>query len=88
MLAGDRALLGHHFPAIGGLVQLQHPVVLDDRGTAFLGSTGIGMHRAGGVEIAFAVGPHRPEMPSVDMIGQSFCRFLGAHQAQSSMPMD
>ena len=61
MLAGDRALVGHDLPAIGDLDQFLYPRVLDDLGTALAGSPCIGMHGAGRVEIALAVGPHGTE---------------------------
>ena len=57
MLAGNGALLGDHIPSLGRLIQFKHPVMLDHRGTVLLCSTGIGQHRAGCIDITFAISP-------------------------------
>jgi hypothetical protein len=60
VFALDRALVGDDVPAVLRLFELR-PVVLEDGCAALLGGLGIGMHGAGGVEIALPVGPHAAE---------------------------
>jgi hypothetical protein len=62
VFAGDRALVGDDLPAaFGRLFSFRPSVCSKIGGAALLGGLGIGMHGAGGVEIAFAVGPHAAE---------------------------
>ena len=58
MLGEDRALFGDDFPGtVRPLLQFEHPVVLDHRRAPFARGAGIGVNRAGGVDVAFPVGP-------------------------------
>ena len=80
VFAGDRALVGHNLPALGGLVQrfdLDAFVILRP---ALFCSGGIGLHRAGCVDIAFAVGPHRAEHTIGRHDRAALLRFLGRQQ--------
>ena len=62
MLGVDEALLGDDVPGrVRPLLQFQHAVVLDDLRAALPRRAGVGPDRAGGVDMALAIGPHAAE---------------------------
>jgi hypothetical protein len=77
----DGAHLGDHIPAaVGALVDLLDLVVLDHLGAAHLCRAGIGMDRAGGVQVTLAVGP-QPADHALDIHDRAtFLDLGGRHQ--------
>ena len=64
VLGMDGAFLGDQVPAVvPALLEFQHPVVLDDRGAAFFRRSGIGVNRAGCVDVPFPVRPQSADDP-------------------------
>ena len=58
VFAGDRALVGHDFPAVGGLTEAVDFDAFVVFSAAFLRGGRVGLDGAGGVDVTFAVGPH------------------------------
>ena len=80
MLAADGPLLGHHVPALSGLIEFQHPVMLDHRGAVLLCRAGIGQNRTGGIDIAFAVSPETTQNAMGRQDRAHLAGFLGRHE--------
>src|SRR5262245_51241584 len=57
VFGGNRALLRHHLPETVLALELQDAIVLDDFSTVQSCGLGVGIHRAGCVDITLAIGP-------------------------------
>ena len=81
MFTSNRPFIGDDFPTIGGLDQLFDLCMLKVAGTAFLGGNGIGVDGAGGVDVAFAVGPHAAEQV---ILGHDRAQLLGLFRSHKA----